>query len=90
VADEKNREPSEKPPAPRRGISPEFVVAIVVAALLVVFIVQNSDKSKVTWLVKSTHTPLWAVIFVSAVVGYLLGQLVEYGLRRRRRHRAHD
>jgi uncharacterized integral membrane protein len=53
----------------------------------VIFIVQNADKVNVTWFVGDTDTPLWVVIFVSAVAGYLIGQLIEVGIRRRRRSR---
>jgi uncharacterized integral membrane protein len=68
----------------RRKVSPELIVAAVIAVLLVIFIVQNSDKTDVTWIVTDSTTPLWVVIFVAAIAGYLLGRLIEIGLRRRR------
>ncbi|HEV8296441.1 MAG TPA: hypothetical protein VGQ20_04065 [Acidimicrobiales bacterium] len=70
-----------------RHLSPEFVVAAVIAVLLVIFIVQNSERAPVTWLVFDRNPPVWAIIVVSAVAGYLLGQLIEIGFRRRRRNR---
>jgi uncharacterized integral membrane protein len=71
---------------PRR-FSPAFVLAAIVAILLLVFIVQNGERAQVTWLVFDRNPPVWAIIIVSAVAGYLLGQLVEIGLRRHRRNR---
>ena len=69
------------------GVSPALVVAAIIAVLLIVFIIQNSNDAEVTWLVTDTTTPLWLVIVLSAIVGYVVGQLIEIGLRRRRRRR---
>jgi uncharacterized integral membrane protein len=70
----------------RRPISPELIGALVVAVVLVVFIIQNNQETTVEWLFfETTETPLWLVIFVSAVVGYALGKLIELAARRRRR-----
>jgi uncharacterized integral membrane protein len=70
-----------------RKVSPALIVAAVIAIALVIFIVQNANKVNVTWFVGDTDTPLWVVIFVSAIAGYLIGQLIEVGIRRRRRSR---
>jgi uncharacterized integral membrane protein len=77
-------------PKQRRKVSPELIFALVIAILLVVFIVQNSDDANVTWIFTDTDTPLWVVIFVSAVAGYIVGRLIEFGLRRRLRSRQRD
>ena len=53
--------------------------------ILLIFIVQNAEEAEVTWIVGDSETPLWVVILVSAVGGYLIGQLIEAGLKRRRR-----
>lgn len=78
---------STPPSTPRRRIAPEIVVAALLAVVLVIFIVQNDEDQKVSWVVFSKRGPLWAVILVSAVIGYLIGQLVEFGVKRRRRER---
>jgi uncharacterized integral membrane protein len=76
------------PPGPeRRRIAPELVGAAVLAVVLVIFIVQNDEDQKVSWVVFSRRGPVWAVILVSAVIGYLIGQLIEFGVKRRRRER---
>jgi uncharacterized integral membrane protein len=70
-----------------RKISPGIVVALVVGVLLLIFIVQNDEDTPVTWIFTDTETPLWVVILVSAVAGYLVGQFIEAGIKRRRRSR---
>jgi uncharacterized integral membrane protein len=88
VADEGDKVPSGwTKTSEGRRVSPEFVVAAVIAVLLVIFIVQNGENAKVTWLVFDREPPVWAIIVVSAVAGYVLGQLIEIGVRRRRRVR---
>ena len=78
---------SERTPSvsPRRKISPELVGAVLLAVVLVIFIVQNDTDQKVSWVVFNKRAPLWAVILVSALIGYLLGQLIEFAIKRRRR-----
>ncbi len=75
------------PSTPTRRIGPEAIGAAVVAVVLLIFIIQNDEEVKVDWVVFSKKAPVWAVILVSAVLGYLIGQLIEFGLRRRRRNR---
>lgn len=64
-----------------------LIGAIVIAIVLLVFIFQNTDDTEITWLFFDANTALWLVILVSAVAGYLIGQLVEMSIRRRRRLR---
>jgi uncharacterized integral membrane protein len=67
------------------GVSPALIIGGVIAVVLLVFIIQNSNDAEVTWLVTDTTTPLWLVILASAVLGYVVGRLIEIGWRRRRR-----
>ena len=71
-------------------MSPEIIGAAVLAVVLLIFIVQNDTDVKVSWVVFSRRGALWIVILASAVLGYLIGQLVEYGLKRRRRNNQRD
>lgn len=76
----------------RRGwsVRPGVVVALLVAAALVVFVVQNDTEVPVSWLFVEVNGPLWAVIIVAAVAGAVLGEVVGWvvgHLRRRRRRR---
>lgn len=82
--------PNTPQPAPRRKMPPELIGAAVLAVILVIFIVQNDEDVEVSWVVFSRRASLWTVILVSALLGYLLGQLVEFSLKRRRRNRQLD
>lgn len=79
-----------KPKPATRKVSPEIIAAAVLAVVLVIFIVQNDTDVKVSWVVFSRRASLWTVILVSAVLGYLIGQLIEFGLKRRRRNHQKD
>ncbi len=72
--------------SPRRSLSPEIFGAGLLALVLLIFIIQNSNDVNVHWLVFSKHASVWVVIIVSAVLGYLIGQLFEFGLKRRHRN----
>jgi uncharacterized integral membrane protein len=75
----------ERPmPAPGRKISPTLIAGAVIAVVLLIFIVQNSDRVDVTWLVFNRRAPVWLVILISAVLGYFLGEFIATAIRRRR------
>ena len=81
--------PSTKP-APRKwSIRPGVVFALLVAAALIVFVVQNDREVPVTWWFVEVNGPLWAVIIVAAVAGAVLTEILGWvaGRRRRRRRR---
>jgi len=78
--------PDTGPKPAKRNVSPAIIGAVVLAVVLLIFIVQNDSDVEVSWVVFSRRGALWIVILASAVLGYLIGQLVEYGLKRRRRN----
>jgi uncharacterized integral membrane protein len=82
-----NDEQSAPQPPARRAVSPEIVVAAVLAVVLLIFVVQNDEDVEVNWVAFSKRGPVWAVILASVVLGYLIGRLIEFGLKRRRRDR---
>jgi uncharacterized integral membrane protein len=59
------------------------IASLTGLGLLVIFIVQNTDKVKLDFLVWNFTWPLWLLTIVSAV----LGALVWFGLGVMRRHR---
>lgn len=83
---EEKASPSVPMRSSRRSLSPEIFGAGVLALVLLIFIVQNSNDVNVHWLVFSKRAEVWVVIIVSAVLGYLIGQLIEFSLKRRRRN----
>ena len=67
----------------RLGLSGGAIASISGLALLVIFIVQNTDDVKLDFLFWSFTWPIWLLTIVSA----LLGALVWFGLGVVRRHR---
>ena len=78
-----------KPVASKRSIRPGVALALLVAAALIVFVVQNDGEVPVTWWFVEVNGPLWAVIIVAAVAGAVLAEVIGWvaGRRRRRRRR---
>ncbi|MFL6242000.1 MAG: lipopolysaccharide assembly protein LapA domain-containing protein [Acidimicrobiia bacterium] len=78
MADEPER-PQRRPPT--RESQMRLIVALVAAALLVIFAIQNTKEVRVSFLFFHWDARVIYVIIVSA----LLGMLVAYLLGRRRR-----
>ena len=66
----------------RSGFSPtpKQIAAAVLAVLLLVFVLQNTDSAQVNVLVFDVEAPLWLVLAVTIVVSVLIGILI--GTRR--------
>ena len=79
------------PPVPRkRSSNPGWrtYVAGAVALLVLVFVIQNSQKVDVDFIFATTSTPLFFVIVISAALGALIGWLLPHVRRDRRRERS--
>ena len=72
---------------PARRIDFGVLGAIVAAAALLIFILQNTEELEVTWLFFDATAPLWVVMIVTAVLSIAVTQLVLLVWRRRRRRR---
>jgi uncharacterized integral membrane protein len=73
------------PASERRGVSPSFVIGVVVAVLTVIFVLQNTRRTKVEFLAWDVRPPLWIVLLVTAVAAIVAGELLGTVVRRRRR-----
>ncbi len=74
------------PPEPKQPRTPEEKRRIAIGVLIgivVIFALFNLDEVKVSWVVTTWKTPLVVVIVVSALLGALVGILVD-----RKKHRA--
>jgi len=60
----------------KRGISPKLILLGILAVVLVVFAVLNTDDAKVNWILGTWETSLIVVILLSGAVGFALGFLV--------------
>lgn len=61
------------------------ILAVVVLGVLIAWVVANRDDVEVNWLVGSTDAALALVIFLAAVLGWLLGIATAIAVRRRTR-----
>ena len=71
-------------PVKTRPAVVKTLIAAMLAALFVGFLLDNSDDVTVEFLWWSGATPLWLVLLISALVGVVIWELASY-LRRRRR-----
>ncbi len=69
----------------RTPISAGFIALAVVAALLVVFIFQNTQDETVTVYLWEFTAPLWLVLAATAAVTLVLAEIGTFLRRRRRR-----
>jgi uncharacterized integral membrane protein len=59
-----------------RRISAKTIALGVLAAVLVLFALLNTDEVSVDWILGSWQTPLIVVILLSGVIGFAMGWLV--------------
>lgn len=89
-ADEGRSGTAFKPLQGERRIDFGVLVAIVATAALVIFILQNTRSTTITWFVFDRRAPLWVVIVVTALVSVALSHLVLFVWQRGRRRRRRD
>lgn len=66
------------------GISPTLIGLVLLVGASVVFIVQNSDRSKVRFLFFSMTTRVWVGVVVAIALGVVLDRLFSIWWRRRK------
>lgn len=69
----------------REGPSGKLIALGVVALLLLIFVIQNTDKADVDLLLWDAVLPIWLVIVIAAVLGLAAGWILGRVGRRRRR-----
>jgi uncharacterized integral membrane protein len=74
--------------APRQeGRGWRFYLIVVAAILLLIFVIQNSQKVPVDFLFASTDTPLFFALLLAGALGALIGWAWPHVRRDRRRER---
>ena len=68
----------------REGPSTKLIVAGVIVVLLVVFLLQNAETAKIRFLFLDGTYPLWLLLVVGAMLGFVAGWLVAAARGRRR------
>lgn len=69
----------------RTGVSPTLVGFVVVGVLTLVFVLQNTDRTSVRFLLFDPVLRVWTAILVSIALGVVLDRLLLAWWRRRRR-----
>jgi uncharacterized integral membrane protein len=68
----------------REGPSGKLIVLGVVAVLLLIFVIQNTDEADVDLLLWDAVLPIWQVIVIAAVLGIAAGWILGRVGRKRR------
>ncbi len=68
--------------------TPKQIGVLVLAVLLVVFIVINTEPTSINFLVTEIRLPLWIVLAGTALIGFLVG--ITVGIRRTKRRNRSD
>jgi uncharacterized integral membrane protein len=71
-----------RPPDRERRISADTVVALILVVLGIVFVVENTRRTKIRFIGPEVRVQVWVALVISLVVGAIIGWLFE-----RRRHR---
>jgi uncharacterized integral membrane protein len=57
-------------------LSPKAIAAIVLVVVAVVFVVQNTKKTRVRFLLPEVEAPLWIALLAAVAVGVVAGWLI--------------
>jgi uncharacterized integral membrane protein len=68
--------PTPQPNAKPSPITPRRVVIALLVVAAVIFIVQNTSETDVSWLFLGFSAPLWLLTVVLLGVGFVVGWLV--------------
>jgi uncharacterized integral membrane protein len=74
----------------REGPSPKLIVAGIVVVVILLFVLQNGERTRISFLFLDGQYPLWILVAVVAALGFLAGWLVAAARRRRLGRRARD
>lgn len=75
--------PVERPRRNRKDLARQGGIAVL-AVLITLFAVLNTEKVEVDWVIGSGHAPLIIVIVISVLVGIVIAYLAERRSRKRR------
>ncbi|MEV6065086.1 lipopolysaccharide assembly protein LapA domain-containing protein [Nocardia sp. NPDC052001] len=64
-------------------ITPNQWIALVITVLAVIFVAANRNKVSIEFLLVSVTSPLWLILLVMFVIGWIAGLLTARSRRRR-------
>jgi uncharacterized integral membrane protein len=68
----------------REGVNPKLLMVAGILILLMLFALQNTDRTHLDFLFLDGDFPLWVILAVGAVLGFAAGWFVSAARRRRR------
>jgi uncharacterized integral membrane protein len=71
----------------REGPGPKLIVAGVLLLVILVFVLQNGERTQIRFLFLDGEYPLWTLLVVGAALGFAAGWLVAAARTRRRLER---
>jgi uncharacterized integral membrane protein len=71
-------------PPQQRSVSPKLIVGIILAVIALVFIIQNTSKSKVDVFFWDASAPKWIWMIILFGAGVVVGSLFPWFRRRDR------
>ncbi|MFF4211668.1 LapA family protein [Streptomyces sp. NPDC001796] len=60
----------------RQGLTPRTVAVLVLAALVLVFVFENTQRTRIRLFVPLVTMPLWLALLGTGVIGALCGALL--------------
>lgn len=60
-----------------------IIAAVAVTAVVVVWLMRNRDSVEIDWLFTTTDAPIWLVLLIAAVMGWIIGILLTAVVRHR-------
>ena len=57
-------------------LGPRGIAAIVLVVLAIIFIVENTRRAKIRFIVPQVNAPVWLALLVAAALGAVAGALV--------------
>jgi uncharacterized integral membrane protein len=77
----------EQRSAQRRGISLGLVVGVLITAAIAALIAQNTNTATIRWLTVEGDVPIWLLLFVTALAGAVLANILSFAWHRHRADR---
>jgi len=75
----------------REGPSPKVIVAGILVLVILLFVLQNGERTQIQFLFFDGLYPLWTLLVVGATLGFAAGWLISAArARRRMARRARD
>lgn len=84
MSNERGSVPPLPEPVKTRPAVVKTLIAAMIAALFIRFLIDNADEQTVSFLWWNWSLPLWLFLLISALTGVVVWELAGY-LRRRRR-----